>query len=50
MAVSDEDAWNFCYVLPSLNPVDSIHDIKIVVPNSLQMSWCESLPFFCSTT
>lgn len=35
----DEDAWNFCYVLPSLTTVDNIDDIEIVVPNSLQMGW-----------
>jgi hypothetical protein len=48
MRVSDEDAWNFCYVLPSLKPVDNEDDIELVVPNSLQMGWCESPPFFCS--
>ena len=48
MAVSNEDAWNFCYVLPSLQDRSSLDDIEIVVPNSLQMGWCESPPFFCS--
>ena len=48
MAVSDEDAWIFCYVLPSLHTTIAIDDIEIVVPNSLQMGWCESPPFFCS--
>jgi hypothetical protein len=48
MRVSDEDAWNFCYVLPSLKQQKSDDDIEIVVPNSLQMGWCESPPFFCS--
>ena len=47
MAVCDEDACNFWYVLPYLNPVGSIDDIKIVVPNSMQMVWCESPLFFC---
>ena len=37
MAISNEDAWNFCLVPPFLTPVDSSNDIKIVVPNSLQM-------------
>ena len=51
MAVSDEEAWNFCYVLPSTsNQQTDIDDIDIVVPNSLQMGWCESPPFFCSGT
>jgi hypothetical protein len=50
MAVSDDDAWNFCYVLPSIIPARSIDDIQIVIPNSLQMGWCESPPFFCSAS
>ena len=48
MAVSDEDAWNFCYVLPSLHTTTVIDYIEIFVPNSLQMRWCESPSFFCS--
>lgn len=48
MAVADENAWNFCYVLPSSKPLVSLDDTEIVVPNSLQMGWCESPPFFCS--
>ena len=40
MAISDEDTWNFCCVLPLLNLVDSIDGIEIVVPDSLQMGWC----------
>ena len=50
LAVSDIAAWNFCYVLPSVNKVQSIDDIEIVVPNALQMGWCESPPFFCSAS
>ena len=37
MTVSDEDAWNFCNVLPFLTSINSIDDIRIVVPNSLEM-------------
>ena len=48
MAVSNDDAWNFAYVLPSLLPNTNEDDIELVVPNSLQMGWCESPPFFCS--
>jgi hypothetical protein len=48
MRVSNENAWNFCYVLPTLKTLTSDDDIEIVVPNSLQMGWCESPPFFCS--
>ena len=51
MAVADDDAWNFCYVLPSKTPGPTkLEDINIVVPNSLQMGWCESPPFFCAAS
>jgi len=50
MAVNDENTWNFCYVLPSDDPNIDIDDIKIVVPNCLQMGWCESPPFFCAAS
>ncbi len=50
MAVNDDDAWNFCYVLPSLTPTSNLDDVELVVPNSLQMGWCESPPYFCSGT
>ena len=50
MAVSDEDAWNFCYVLPSENGETDIDEMEIVVPNALQMGWCESPPFFCAAS
>ncbi len=46
MVVSDDDAWNFCYILPG-SPADNP---IIVVPTSLQMGWCESPPFFCTAT
>jgi len=42
MAVNEEDAWNFCYVLPQAEPVTNIEDILIVVPSCLEMGWCES--------
>ena len=50
MIVGDEDAWNFCYAIPNLDPTASRDDIRIVVPNSLQMGWCESPPFFCAAS
>ena len=50
MAVNDLDAWNFCYILPSHNKNQSIDDMEIVVPNSLQMGWCESPPSFCTAS
>ena len=50
MSVSQQDAWNFCYVLPSLQPYQSIDDIEIVVPHALQMGWTESPPYFCTAT
>ena len=46
MAVSDEDNWSFCYVIPSLQTTTNIDDIETVVPNSLQMGWCKSPPLF----
>ena len=50
MVVSDDDAWNFCYAIPNEDPNASRDDIRIVVPNSLQMGWCESPPFFCAAS
>jgi hypothetical protein len=50
MMVSKQDAWNFCYVLPSLDPDQPLDQIEIVVPSSLQMGWCESPPYFCAAT
>ena len=50
MSVNTEDAWNFCYVLPSANENCALEDIEIVVPNCLQMGWCESPPFFCAAS
>ena len=50
LAVNDDDAWNFCYVLPSEKKLDSLDDIEIVVPNSLQMGWTESPPYFCAAS
>jgi hypothetical protein len=49
-AVNNADAWNFCYVLPSHNKNITMDEIELVVPNSLQMGWCESPPFFCSSS
>ena len=45
MAVKNEDAWNFAYVLPSLCKSTDIDETELVIPNSLQMGWCESPPF-----
>ena len=50
MVVSAEDAWNFCYIIPNDDPNASIDDTCIVVPNALQMGWCESPPFFCAAS
>ena len=50
MAVSDEDAWHFCYVLPATSQNQTLDDATIVIPNSLQMGWTESPPYFCSST
>jgi hypothetical protein len=50
LVVSKEAAWNFSYVLPSVDKTIDIDDIEIVVPTSLQMGWCESPPFFCAAS
>ena len=50
MVVSTEDAWNFCYIIPNEDPDASLDDTRIVVPNALQMGWCESPPFFCTAS
>ena len=50
MAVNEEDAWNFCYVLPQEITPTNIDDTLIVVPDCLQMGWCESPPYFCASS
>ena len=47
MEVSEEDAWNFAYVLPKLDPSE---ETMLVVPHALQMGWSESPPYFCAAT
>jgi hypothetical protein len=43
---AEGDEWNFAYVLP--DPADQ--RTKLVVPNSLQMGWIESPPYFCAAS
>ena len=50
MIASDKNARNLCYALPSRDPEVSTDNLHIVVPNILQMGWCESPPFFCAAT
>ena len=50
LVVNAEDAWNFCYVIPNTQATTNLDNTKIVVPNSLQMGWCESPPFFCAAS
>ena len=50
LAVNDSDAWNFCYILPTLTPLTNLDDAELVVPNSLQMGWSESPPLFCAAS
>eukprot|EP00957_Ditylum_brightwellii_P093943 7154020-Ditylum_brightwellii.AAC.1 len=50
LVVNEDDAWNFCYVLP---PKDGtvptcLDKVEIVVPTSIQMGWTKSPPYFCS--
>jgi hypothetical protein len=42
-----EDAYNFCYVMPSLSTGDPV---LIVVPSALQMGWKQSPAAFCAAT
>ena len=49
MFVSKDNAWHFCYMITPREGV-TIEDIQIVIPNSLQMGWRESPPYFCAAT
>lgn len=40
------EEWNFAYVLPELTGPST----KLVIPNSLQMGWIESPPYFCAAS
>ena len=48
MSVSNDDACNFCYVLPKADPDTTLEDTLIVVPNFLHMGWCKSPTLFCA--
>ena len=50
LMVSNTDTWNFCYIIPPANPGVPNDEIEIVIPNCLQMGWCESPPFFCAAS
>ena len=50
LVVNPNDAWNFCYAIPNKDRTTPLDDTRIVVPNSLQMGWCESPPFFCAAS
>lgn len=45
--VEEAGRWNFAYVLPPRSPTEEPH---IVVPNSTQMGWVESMYFFCAAS
>ena len=47
MEVSEDDAYNFAYVLPPEHPDD---DVELVIPLALQIGWCDSPVYFCSAT
>ena len=44
MCVNEKYAWNFEYVLPKEKPEEEVY---LVIPDALQMGWCESPAFFC---
>ena len=50
LAVSEEDAWHFCYQIPPKSKDEPLDDRLIVVPTALAMGWAESPPFFCTAT
>ena len=50
LAVSDTDYCSLCYVLPQDNKIGNIEDIEVLLTNCLQMVWCESPPFLCTTS
>ncbi len=50
LVVHENDAWNFCYILPPPSADTPLEELELVVPNCLQMGWCESPPFFCAAS
>ena len=51
MVVAEEYTWNFAYILPLAdNSLLDLHNTELVVPDALQMGWCESPPFFCTAS
>ncbi len=50
LMVSDHDAWNFCYMIPPASTGAPLDEVDVVIPNCLQMGWCESPPFFCAAS
>jgi hypothetical protein len=47
MVVPQKDKWHFVYVLPKASP-----DVptQLVIPLCLQMGWCDSPSYFCTTS
>ena len=45
--VEEAGCWNFACVLLKNNVTDNIH---IIVPNSIQMGWAESMCIFCASS
>jgi hypothetical protein len=46
MDCTEEEEWNFAYVLPQPEEAPT----QLVIPTSLQMGWVELPPYFCATT
>jgi hypothetical protein len=46
MDCKEGEEWNFSYILPQHDAPST----KLVVPNSLQMGWIESPPYFCAAS
>ena len=50
LAVSEDDAWHFCYSVPPASKDEPLDERSIVVPTALAMGWAESPSFFCTAT
>ena len=47
MVVDPDDEWNFAYILSKLMLDEPT---QLVIPSCLQMEWCKSALYFCTTS
>eukprot|EP00957_Ditylum_brightwellii_P097467 7423192-Ditylum_brightwellii.AAC.1 len=52
LIVNEDEAWNFCYVLPPKegHKTTNIDEVELDVPLSIQIGWTESPPYFCTSS